>query len=100
MDKLKELFSNTGEKVFVALWAAATIAVVAFLSPGNSSVITEIVTLKMIYVTILLTATIGILFFLRGTKCDVFDEIFIEHNVAAAILAASIAISIATVIGK
>lgn len=100
METLKKIWAAVDEKFFALAWLIATIAAVYFLAPGNGAAIVEIVVLKMIYVAVLLTVSFGLLFFLRGTKCDIYGEIFDEHNSAAALLIAALLLSIALVIGK
>ena len=100
METLKRIWAAVDEKLFALAWLIATIAAVYFLAPGNGAAIVEIVVLKMIYVAVLLAVAVGVLFFLRGTKSDIFAEIFDQHNIAAAIFVAALLLAIANVIGK
>lgn len=88
------------EKIFALIWLIATIAAVYFFAPAGVTAVVEIVVLKMIYVSVLLLVTFGVLFFLRGTQYDVYEEIFGESNIAAAIMVAAVLMAVATVIGK
>lgn len=100
METIKRIWAAVDEKLFALVWLFATVAAVYFLAPGNGAAIVEIVVLKMIYVAVLLTVAVGLLFFLRGTKFDVYQEIFGEDNIAAAILVAALLLSVAAVVGK
>jgi uncharacterized membrane protein len=100
MDTLKRIWGMMDEKMFMLLWVVVTAAAVLFMAPGTLPAITEIIIVKMIYVAILLSSVMGLLFFLRGTQYDVYDEIFIDRNLAAAMLVTGMLISVAMVVGK
>ena len=97
---MKALWGKIDEKVFAILFMLATILAAYHFAPGSGMAVAEIVVLKMIYVSVLLIVSFGLLFFLRGTKYDIYEEIFDEHNIAAAMLIAALLLSIALVIGK
>lgn len=97
---MKVLWEKIDEKVFAALFLLATICAAYYFAPGSGLAVAEIVVLKMIYVSVLLVVSIGLLFFLRGTKYDIYAEIFDQHNIAAAVVIAALLLAIASVIGK
>lgn len=97
---MKALWEKIDEKVFAILFMLATVFAAYYFAPGSGLAVAEIVVLKMIYVSVLLIVSFGLLFFLRGTKYDIYEEIFDEHNIAAAMLIAALLLSIALVIGK
>lgn len=80
--------------LFISLTAVAASLVFA---PWDG--VSEIVTLRLIYLAFLMTGGFATLYVLRGTKYDTLREVFEEHNVAAAIVVAAILVSIALVIG-
>ena len=97
---MKTLLSLIDVKIFAVLFLIATVCAAYYFAPGSGLAVAEIVVLKMIYVSVLLVVSLGLLFFLRGTKYDVYAEIFDQHNIAAAILIAALLLAIANVIGK
>lgn len=97
---MKALWEKIDEKVFAILFMLVTVFAAYHFAPGSGLAVAEIVVLKMIYVSVLLIVSFGLLFFLRGTKYDIYEEIFDEHNIAAAMLIAALLLSIALVIGK
>ncbi len=97
---MKTFWEKIDEKVFAGLFLIGTVAAIYFFAPGSSMAVAEIIVLKMIYVSTLLFVAIGMLFFFRGTKYDIYEEIFDEHNVAAAIVTGALLIAIASVVGK
>ena len=100
VEKMKELWSRIDEKVFAGLFLLATVVATYYLAPGSGLAVAEIVVLKMIYVSVLLVVSIGLLFFLRGTKYDIYAEVFDQHNIAAAVVIAALLLAVANVIGK
>jgi hypothetical protein len=100
VDTLKKIWLAVDEKVFALLFLLATVAAAYYFAPESGATVAEIVVLKMIYVSVLLVVSLGLLFFLRGTKYDIYAEIFDQHNIAAAILIAALLLAVANVIGK
>lgn len=87
------------EKLFAGLVCLLAILAVAIL-PGAPLAAAEIITLKLMYVALLLAITFGLIHVFRGTKWDFYTEIISQHNIAGALFLAAIIISIAMVIGK
>lgn len=87
------------EKIFAAIMVILAGTAVAIL-PGAAMPAADIVTLKLLYIALLLSVIYGLLHFLRGTKCDIQAEIFDENNLAGAVFVGSIIIALAMVIGK
>ena len=85
------------EIVFTLLICFLATMFAFFFAPYDG--VTEIVTLRLIYVAFLFAASFGVVLSLRGTEFDVLNEIFTENNMAAAVLVGSIFIAVALVIG-
>lgn len=86
------------EFILTGLTALAATAAALFFAPWDG--VSEILTLRLMYIAMLLAGAFGTLFVLRGTKYDVLREIFDENNTAAAVVVAAIFISMALVIGR
>ena len=83
------------------IFAVGTVGVSALLAffAGQATVDNlQIVAVKGINAALLLGLSAGFLKLLRGTKYDVVDEIFDQHNVAAAIFAIGYVLAIALAI--
>lgn len=85
------------ELIFTTLICLLATAGTLFFAPYDG--VTEIVTLRLIYLGFLFAASFGVVLSLRGTRFDVLNEIFVENNVAAAVLVGAIFIAVALVIG-
>lgn len=85
------------EIIFTLLVCILASAFAFFFAPYDG--VTEIVTLRLIYLAILFAAFFGVVMSLRGTEFDVLKEIFVEHNVAASVLVGAIIVALAVVIG-
>lgn len=85
------------EIIFTLLVCILASAFAFFFAPYDG--VTEIVTLRLIYVAFLFAASFGVILSLRGTKFDVLNEIFVENNIAASVLVGAIFIATALVIG-
>lgn len=96
---MKFLSSLINEKWFVVLLAFLAGLAVVFM-PGAIPAAIEIMTLKLLYVVLLLSVVFALIFVLRGTSWDFYEEIIGQHNVAGAIFVAALVIAIAVVIGK
>jgi hypothetical protein len=88
------------EKHFAALFIVGVALLYHFGSVSPDLALLDIALLKLSYVAIFLGTAALLLHFLRGTTTDVLREIFVEHNIAAAILVAAFLLSIATVVGR
>ena len=87
------------EKIFTLILVVFAGLALLFL-PGSGLAAAEIITLRLVYLALLLLVTVAFVFFLRGTKFDVYAEIFDRHNVAGAIVVAAMIIGAAMVIGR
>lgn len=87
------------EKILTVLLAVIAILAVCFL-PGAPLAAAEILTLKLMYIALLLGVLFATVYALRGTNYDVLAEIFDTDNKAAAIFVGAIVIALALVIGK
>lgn len=98
LDKLKALWGNVNEN-----WFAAAVGVIAYVVSEKFSspelVMTDILAIKLTYVAMLLGASFGLFYFLKGTAFDVMREIFEEQNAGAALLAVGYLVAIALVLG-
>lgn len=85
------------ELIFTTLICLLATTCALFFAPYDG--VTEIVTLRLIYLGFLFAASFGVVLSLRGTRFDVLREIFVENNVAASVLVGAIFIAVALVIG-
>ena len=87
------------EKIFALLLCILAILAVAIL-PGAPLAAAEIITLKLMYVALLLSISFVLVWVFRGTRYDFWQEIITQHNIAGAIFLAALIVGIALVIGK
>lgn len=69
-------------------------------APGRELSLTDLVLVKAVSVSVFLALSVGLLYALRGIKCNVLAEVFDENNVAGAIFTGLMMIALALVIGK
>lgn len=87
------------EKLFTLILIALACVAVFFL-PGAPLAAAEIITLKLMYVALLLAVVFLVIHVFRGTRYDFWQEIITQHNIAGAIFLSAIIVSVALVIGK
>jgi hypothetical protein len=87
------------EQIFTVILVALS-AIALYFLPGSTLAAAEIVTLKLIYISMLIGTTGSLVYFLRGTKYDIYAEIFDQNNSAAAILVGALILAVGLVIGK
>lgn len=97
----KHIMKYGGEIVKAELIFSVVVCVLAtvsafFFAPWGG--VSEIITLRLMYLGFLFASSFGVIFVLRGTRFDVLKEIFEENNMAAALLVGSIFIAVALVI--
>lgn len=68
-----------------------------FFAPGRELALVDIVLVKVVSVAVFMTATVGLLFALRGVKYNVLAEVFDENNTAGAIFTGLLLIALALV---
>ena len=88
---------NMKTEIIFAVIVSVLAGVMAYLFAPFDGV-SEILTLRALYIATLLGGAFATLTVLRGTHYDVLEEIFDENNTAAAIVVAAIFVSIALVI--
>jgi hypothetical protein len=71
----------------------------ALLLPGALPAALEIMALKVMGVALLLAVVFVLIYVLRGTDYDFYEEILGQHNIAGAILVSALIIAVAMVVG-
>lgn len=85
---------------YLTLFLIALACLAVFFLPGAPLAAAEIITLKLMYVALLLAIVFGLIHVFRGTQWDFYKEVMMQHNIAGALFLGSIIIGIAMVIGK
>lgn len=84
MEFLKKLYAKLNQSAFaIALCAAA--AVLGYFAQQLTGDNLQIVAVKVINAALIMVIPSAFIHFLRGTKYDIYEEIFVQHNIAAAI---------------
>lgn len=85
-------------------WLTIVLVVLALLAaiflPGALVAATEIMALKLMYVALLLAVVFLLIYVLRGTAYDFYEEILGQRNVAGAIFVGALILGVALVIGQ
>lgn len=83
-------------------WLTIALVVLAVLLavflPGALVAATEIMALKLMSVALLLAVVFVLIYVLRGTDYDFYEEILGQHNIAGAVLVGALILGVAIVI--
>lgn len=88
------------ETIYTIIIAAIAAAGGYFFAPGRELALMDQLLLKAVSVSVFLAASVGLLYALRGIKCNVLAKIYDEGNTAVAIFTGLILIGMAIVLAK
>lgn len=103
LKKIVDFVNNLNHKHFnLALLVACGIAVLAVMAFGQAELLGVLgniggITLNLSF---FIVTFFGIQYFMAGTDVDIPNEIFVEHNSAAAIYMGLLSLALATIIAK
>jgi len=69
-----------------------------FFAPGRELALMDIVLVKVLSVAVFMSATVGLLYALRGVKYNVLAEVFDQNNTAGAVFTGLLLVALALVL--